>query len=284
MAVWAIGDVQGCYDELCRLLERIDFDPDRDRLWLSGDLVNRGPGSLETLRLVRGLGESAVTVLGNHDLHLLAGVHGGHEERLNRTLKPVLAAPDRESLLAWLRHRPMLHRDPALGYTLVHAGLAPQWDIETAARCAGEVEARLRGPEYPAFFREMYGDEPDLWSPALVGRERERFIVNALTRTRFCTVDGRLDLSYKGPPGSQPAGYLPWFEVPGRRSRGQRIVFGHWSTLGPLEAPDVFPTDTGCLWGGCLTALRLEPPGDDGRPARVSEPCAGYYRPRRTFR
>ncbi len=282
MALWAVGDVQGCYDELCRLLDRIGFDPARDRLWLTGDLVNRGPRSLETLRLVRGLGDAAMTVLGNHDLHLLAVAYG-NARRANRTLQPVLEAPDREPLLDWLCQRPLLHHAPEVGYTLVHAGIAPQWDLDTARRCARQAEARLRGPDRRTFLREMYGDRPNLWSPHLSGRARERFTINALTRMRYCTPDGRLDMIHKGPPGTQPHGYVPWFEFPGRRSRGLRIVFGHWSTLGRIGAQGVYPTDTGCLWGGALTALRLDPAAPDGGPLRVCEPCRGYYRPRRSF-
>lgn len=261
MAVFAVGDIQGCYDELMRILERIDFDPAEDRLWLTGDLVNRGPGSLETLRFVKEMGERAVSVLGNHDLHLLAVAAGTAPLRRSDTLDAVLAAPDREELLDWLRQRPLLHHSAVLGYTLVHAGLPPQWDLGLAAACARELEAVLRGPQYREFFRQMYGDEPRRWNPNLSGMERLRFIVNCFTRLRYCSVHGDLELKHKGPPGTQPAGCLPWFEVPDRLSAGAHILFGHWSTLGEVRGHNAYALDTGCVWGGRLTALRLD--GDD---------------------
>ena len=261
MATFAIGDVQGCYDELQRLLERIDFDSTEDRLWFTGDLVNRGPRSLSTLRFVKSLGERAVCVLGNHDLHLLAVAAGGAEPRRNDTLDEVLAAPDREELLDWLRNRLLLYHDGILGYTLVHAGLPPQWDLALAAACARELEAVLRGEGAAEFFRQMYGNEPLRWSPELMGADRLRFIVNCFTRLRYCSVEGDLDLKAKGAPGSQPAGYLPWYAVPGRKSAGLHILFGHWSTLGEVEGHEIYNLDTGCVWGGRLTALRLD--GDD---------------------
>ncbi len=271
MAVYAVGDLQGCLDPLRRLLDRLGFDPARDRLWLTGDLVNRGPSSLETLRFVRGLGEAAVCVLGNHDLHLLAVAAGAAPGRPEDTLDAVLEAPDREALLAWLRARALLHHDAALGWTLVHAGLPPQWDLAEAAERAREAEAALRGPGWRALLAAMYGDEPARWDPALAGHARLRFIVNALTRLRYCTADGALALRHKGPPGSQPEGCLPWYAVPGRRSAGTRIVFGHWSTLGALAGgtgrDDVVCLDGGCVWGGRLLALRLD--AEDARPLSV---------------
>jgi bis(5'-nucleosyl)-tetraphosphatase (symmetrical) len=275
MAVYAIGDLQGCYDELRTLLDRLAFDPARDRLWLCGDLVNRGPQSLEVLRFVRGLGEAAVTVLGNHDLHLLAVWLGKHRHfKANDTLAPLLAAPDRDDLLEWLRRRPLLHHDATLGWTLVHAGLPPQWDVATARACAAEVEAALRGSDFHAFIDHMYGNEPHRWDPCLSGWERLRFTVNCLTRLRFCTVDGALSLAHKGAP-ARTEGLLPWFQVPGRRSAGERIVFGHWSTLGLYRGTDVLGIDTGCLWGGALTAARL----DDPAVPVTSLPCAGARKP-----
>lgn len=262
MAVYAVGDVQGCLDALRGLLGRLGFDPGRDRLWLTGDLVNRGPRSLETLRFVRGLGEAAVSVLGNHDLHLLAVAAGAAPARPGDTLDAVLSAPDRDELLEWLRHRPLLHRDTALGWTLVHAGLPPQWDPDEAAARAREAEAVLRGPGWRAFLGTMYGDEPARWDPGLEGTDRLRFVVNALTRLRYCTRDGALALRHKGPPGSQPAGLVPWYDAPARRSAGARIVFGHWSTLGALTGgtgrADAVCLDGGCVWGGRLLALRLD--------------------------
>lgn len=274
MATYAIGDIQGCYEPLRALLRRVRFSPDRDRLYLVGDLVARGPASLETLRFVRGLGDAAVTVLGNHDLSLLATFAAGEHERAKASLKPVLFAPDRNPLMEWLRGRPLLHHDPELAVTLVHAGLPPQWDLDTARRCAAELEAVLAGPDYPWFLAHMYGNEPERWSPDLAGIDRLRFITNALTRMRFCTADGRLDMQHNGPPGSQPEGLMPWFEVPGRANADLTIVFGHWARLGGVQRPGVYGIDTGCVWGGALTALRLDPPDDDGRPLAIREACA----------
>jgi bis(5'-nucleosyl)-tetraphosphatase (symmetrical) len=262
MATYAIGDVQGCYRELANLLEVIEFDRERDHLWFTGDLVNRGPQSLEVLHFVKGLGDKAVTVLGNHDLHLLAVAFGRHE-RLRRqdTLSAILAAPDREELLHWLRHCPCFFYDAETGFALVHAGLPPQWDLSKARACAGEVEDVLRDGDYTGYFDHMYGDTPVRWSEDLRGWERLRFITNCLTRLRFCDSDGRVTLKEKGPSGSQPVGFMPWFEVPGRQSRGLKIVFGHWAALqlapSDMDQRGVFHVDTGCYWGGSLTAMRL---------------------------
>lgn len=273
MAVYAIGDVQGCFAELQALLASLKFDSAHDRLWFAGDLVNRGPQSLETLRFIRDLGDAAVTVLGNHDLHLLAADYDARYARPKDTLQPVLDAPDREQLLAWLRSRPLLHHDTELGFTLLHAGLPPQWDLATARRCAAEVEAVLQGPHHGEYLSRMYGNEPDHWSEDLQGWDRLRFITNCFTRVRYVTPDGHLNLHDKGAIGTQAAGLLPWFAVPGRASRKLRILFGHWSTLGPVQETNVFPLDTGCLWGGELTALRLE----DQR--RFTLPCKGARTP-----
>jgi bis(5'-nucleosyl)-tetraphosphatase (symmetrical) len=261
MAIFAVGDIQGCYDELQRLLTRIKFNPAEDTLWFTGDLVNRGPQSLEALRFVKSLGERAICVLGNHDLHLLALAAGADRHKSADTLDAVLSAPDREELLQWLRQRPLLHHDEALGFTLVHAGLPPQWDLATAGRCAQELETALRGADYAEFFRHMYGNQPARWSPELQGYERLRFIVNCFTRLRFVSAGGDLDLASKGAPGTQPEGYLPWFAAPGRKSAELHIVFGHWSTVGEVNGHNVYPLDTGCVWGGRLSALRLD--GDD---------------------
>ena len=206
MAIFAIGDVQGCYDQLRRLLERLSFNPDEDRLWFTGDLVNRGPQSLETLRYISALGERAVCVLGNHDLHLLALAAGVDRHKSTDTLDAILTAPDRDDLLHWLRLRPLLHHDATLGYTLIHAGLPPQWDLVAASACARELESVLRSPAHTDFFASMYGNQPDRWSPELSGMERLRFIINCYTRLRYCNADGALDLASKGPPGTQPAG------------------------------------------------------------------------------
>lgn len=275
MATFAVGDIQGCYDDLQRLLERIGFDPTEDVLWFTGDLVNRGPRSLETLRFVKGLGERAVCVLGNHDLHLLAVAASTAKLRKNDTLDAVLAARDGEELLSWLRHRPLIHHDEGLGYTLIHAGLPPQWDLAQAEACARELEAVLRGPGHLDFFGHMYGDEPRRWSPGLRGMDRLRFIVNCYTRLRYCSVEGDLDLRSKGAPGSQPKGYLPWFAVPGRLSRELHLLFGHWSTVGEVRGENVHALDTGCVWGGMLTAMRLD--GDGGGWYGVD--CPGAHRP-----
>lgn len=273
MAVYAVGDIQGCYDELRALLDRLRFEPNADRLWLVGDLVNRGPKSLETLRFVRDLGPAAITVLGNHDLHLIAAHHGRHLGRGGHTLDAVLTAPDRDELIDWLRRQPLLHHDDDLGFIMVHAGLPPQWDLDLAQRCAREVEDTLRGPLLGEFIDNMYGNKPNRWSADLIGWDRLRFCVNGFTRMRYVDAQGRLDFGAKGPPGTQGKGLYPWFELP-RASAGLRIVFGHWSTLGPRDDPGIYPLDTGCLWGGALTALRL-----DGEPRQFGIQCPERRKP-----
>lgn len=257
MAIFAIGDVQGCFDDLARLLERLNFEPEEDQLWFTGDLVNRGPKSLETLRFVRGLGKNAISVLGNHDLHLIAVAEGFQQLKPKDTLQPILAAPDAAELLEWLRLRPLLHFDKQLGYLLVHAGLAPEWDLKKSLACAREVESVLRGNKYRELLANMYGNEPARWSDTLEGHARLRYIINACTRIRYCHPDGALDLQHKDAPGCQPDGLQPWFRMP-RRNADIDIVFGHWSTLGDPETPRVWAMDSGCLWGGKLTALRLD--------------------------
>lgn len=276
MAVYAIGDIQGCFDELKKLLGVIAFDAERDILWFTGDLVNRGPKSLEVVRFVKSLGERALTVLGNHDLHLLAVTQGHEQYQHKDTFNDVLAAPDRAELVDWLRRRPLLHHDAALGMTLIHAGLPPQWDLMLAKACAAEVEAALRGSDFSAYLEYMYGNEPARWSEQLTGRERLRFITNCFTRLRFCDAQGRLALEEKGVPDGAPAAYYPWFAVPGRRSANLNIVFGHWSMLGPRTDKGIYPLDTGCLWGGSLTALRL----DSADRERFSVRCPAYVTPR----
>lgn len=274
MAVYAIGDIQGCYRELRRLLDLLRFDPSSDRLWLTGDLVNRGPQSLETLRFVRGLGAAAVTVLGNHDLHLLAAATHAEKLKPQDTLDEILSAPDRDELLDWLRRLPLLHHDAQLGYTLIHAGLPPQWDLQLATVCAREVEEQLRSDSYADYFAHMYGNEPTQWSDELRGWDRLRFITNCLTRLRYCAADGHIVLAHKGAPGTQPPGLLPWFELPERRSRDLNLVFGHWSTLGERTDPGIYALDSGCIWGGKLTALRL-----DGAPVWTRLACPGARTP-----
>jgi bis(5'-nucleosyl)-tetraphosphatase (symmetrical) len=275
MAVYAIGDVQGCLAPLRRLLYQIAFDPARDRLWFAGDLVNRGPDSLEVLRLARDLGPAALTVLGNHDLHLLAIAAGAARPKRRDTLDAVLNAPDRDALLDWLRAQPLLHHDPRLGYTLVHAGLLPQWDLPLALSLAAEVEAVLRGPDHRDFLTHMYGDQPDHWEPDLRGTDRLRVILNACTRLRYCDANGRMDLGPKGAPGTQAPHLLPWFAVPDRRSADLRILFGHWSTLGCWQGAGTTGLDSGCVWGQALTAARLDPDG----PTLIRVPCAQLARP-----
>jgi bis(5'-nucleosyl)-tetraphosphatase (symmetrical) len=275
MAVYAIGDVQGCFDELQALLDRIGFTPGADRLWFAGDLVNRGPKSLETLRFIRDLGDTAVSVLGNHDLHLLAAAHGHPIDHDDHTLDAILTAPDRDELIDWLRHRPLLHHDGQLGFTMVHAGLPPQWDLGLASSCARELEAVLQSDRTADFIAHMYGNKPKRWSEDLAGWDRLRFIVNCLTRMRFCNRNGKLEFRCKGAPGKQREGYYPWFEIPWRASRDLNIVFGHWSTLGTYDAPGIYPIDTACLWGGTLTALQI----DCEQPRRTELECQGHKAP-----
>jgi bis(5'-nucleosyl)-tetraphosphatase (symmetrical) len=279
MARFAIGDVQGCADELRALLGLLKFSADRDQLWFVGDLVNRGPHSLECLRLIRALGDNAVVVLGNHDLHLLARTFGSRlQDKPGDTLREVLHAPDRVALLQWLLERPLAYQDPVHGELLIHAGLVPQWTVPQTLALVQEVRrALLAAPE--DFFDHMYGDKPDQWTEALRGADRLRFIVNTLTRLRVCTAEGRVALKAKGAPSKARAAagtpaLLPWFEVPGRASRATRIIFGHWSTLGFVNAHGVIGLDTGCVWGGSLTAVNLDQPI---RPLSVR--CPGYQEP-----
>lgn len=276
MPTYAIGDIQGCADELRHLLDRIAFDPRRDRLWFAGDLVNRGPGSLEVLRLVRSLDACSVVVLGNHDLHLLALAAGNERHAKKSTLDAVLKAPDRDALLHWLRHRPLIHHDPDKRFAMVHAGLPPQWTLAESIERAGELEQTLRGPSYRKFLLAMYGNQPDRWSPDLQGMDRLRYITNCFTRLRYCHADGTLALKEKRRLADRSPDLLPWFQCPDRRTRDDRIVFGHWSTLGYWDRDNVWGIDSGCLWGGQLTAIRLR----RKRPVvPIQLPCAGYLEP-----
>jgi bis(5'-nucleosyl)-tetraphosphatase (symmetrical) len=263
VAIYAIGDVQGCCTELEFLLDRLAFDPARDRAWFVGDLVNRGPRSLDTLRLVKSLGRAAVVVLGNHDLHLLAVAAGAERTKERDTLDEILSAPDRDELLGWLQRRPVLHHDATLGCTMIHAGLAPQWDFALAQACAHELETALRDTERSnELFANMYGDKPNRWTESLRGFARLRFITNCFTRLRFCRADGQLDLRHKGTVEQAPPEIMPWFRVPTRRSKTMRIVCGHWSALGLYHDDGVLSIDTGCVWGNKLCAVRLDRPGD----------------------
>jgi bis(5'-nucleosyl)-tetraphosphatase (symmetrical) len=258
MSVYAIGDIQGCYDPLRRLLDRLDFDPQKDRLWFTGDLVNRGPDSLKVLRFVRSLADSATVVLGNHDLHLIALARGIDGARVpDGSLEQVLDADDCDQLIDWLRSRPLAHFDEQRNTLMVHAGLPPGWTVKKALRRAAEVEAVLRSDAYTDFLPRMYGNTPARWSGKLRGNKRLRYIVNALTRIRMIDDGSRLNFSHKGPPGNARKGLTPWFEVPDACWRGTRIVFGHWSALGLIVNPGLVSLDTGCVWERELTAVRL---------------------------
>jgi len=299
---YAIGDLQGCVEELRALLARLKFSPDRDRLWFVGDLVNRGPDSLATLRLVRALGDNALVVLGNHDLHLLAVAYGVQRRRRSDTLDAVLAASDRDALIEWLQLLAVAYgvqrrrrsdtldavlaasdRDALIEWLqlrplaylegddlMVHAGLVPQWTAARTLALAAEVSSALRR-DPRALFEHMYGDEPERWDERLAGAERLRFIINVLTRLRLCTADGRVDISSKGPPPPPSSPLRPWFEHPQRASRDVRVIFGHWSALGLVQRPGLLGLDSGCVWGGALTAADL----DSDRPL-VSVGCAAY--------
>ncbi|OYY94959.1 MAG: bis(5'-nucleosyl)-tetraphosphatase (symmetrical) [Hydrogenophilales bacterium 28-61-23] len=260
MSTYVVGDIQGCHAALEQLLAALNFDRARDTLWITGDLVNRGEDSLAVLRWCLAHDDCVVAVLGNHDLHLLSVAEGFVPPHRKDTLDMILAAPDRDALLTWLRHRPMLHRDGP--WMMLHAGLAPEWSAEEAQKLAGELEAALRGPDWRKFLAQMYGNEPRHWSPDLEGQERLRFIANTLTRTRYLHPDGSLEFQHKLGLDAIPAGLTPWFDFPSRASacgkNSVRILFGHWSTLGLMIREDVIALDTGCLWGGALTAFRLE--------------------------
>lgn len=257
MATYAIGDLQGCYASLLRLLEKIKFDDTKDTLWFAGDLVNRGPDSLSTLRFVKSLGDSAITVLGNHDLHLLA-IAAKHKKTKDSRIKDIIKAEDSDELLHWVRHQPLLHHDPHLNYTMVHAGIYPKWSIKKAIKYAHELEDVLRSEYYIEFIYHMYGNLPDKWDKELTRWKRYRFICNSFTRMRYCEKDGTLNFKSHGAPGIHPKNTLPWFDVPKRKAENDRIIFGHWSTLGKINKHNVYALDTGCVWGGELTALRID--------------------------
>lgn len=267
MAVYAIGDIQGCFDELTLLLRRIDFRPEEDILWFAGDLVNRGPKSLATLRLIQGLGEKAIAVLGNHDLHLLAVAAGIRPLKKSDTFQDILEAPDRDELLNWLRGLPFLYQDKDRGYTLIHAGIPPQWTVEEAGKKARELENVLRGSSYIEFIRSWYKAQEE--ESASRSKRRLIYAANCLTRLRFCDRQGNL-IDCTGPPGSQPESYYPWFDVPGRTALTMKIICGHWAALSYHEGDNVYALDTGCVWGGGLTALRLDP-----EPGKTTVSCPG---------
>jgi len=270
---YLVGDVQGCRDALDRLLVEIGFSASRDHLWLLGDLVNRGPQSLATLRRLMSFGAAASCLLGNHDLHLLAVAEGAQRLKRQDTFDDILEAPDRAALLAWLGQQRLAAVDN--GWLLVHAGVAPQWSRDITLALAAEVEAALRAGTRGEFLRAMYGNTPRVWSPQLAGVERLRFIVNALTRMRFCDAQGRLEFETKDGAGAAPEGFMPWFRVPGRLSAGTPIAFGHWSTLGLIDTPELLALDTGCVWGGALSAVRV----DGGRRELIQVRCAQAQSP-----
>jgi bis(5'-nucleosyl)-tetraphosphatase (symmetrical) len=271
--IYLIGDLQGCCDPLERLLAEIGFSPSRDRIHPLGDLINRGPGSLAVLRRLHGLGNAAVSLLGNHDLHFLAVAHGIRRPHRSDTVGAILDDPQRDHWLDWLRHQHMaLHTE---GYLMVHAGVVPQWTVAQTLTLAAEVESELRSEHLPAFLQVMYGNEPAQWSDALQGHDRLRFTVNALTRLRFCSPEGRMDFDAKEGLDAAPPGMLPWFDVPGRRTADTPIACGHWSTLGLLSRPDLLAIDTGCVWGGQLTAVRI----DGGRREVIQVPCEQAQKP-----
>jgi bis(5'-nucleosyl)-tetraphosphatase (symmetrical) len=274
MATYAIGDLQGCLQPLRELLDYVAFEPGQDRVWLVGDLVNRGPESLEVLRFVRELGESAVTVLGNHDLYLIMQAEGFGKASKDDTLSPILEAPDRDELLAWLRAQPLFHREGT--HAMVHAGLLPAWDVTQALALSDEVRAALTAANYVEFLSNMWGSEPAAWRDKLRGWDRLRVVVNAMTRMRYVTSAGAMEFraaGNKAPPEQGPVGCVPWFDAPDRASADHTIVCGHWSALGFRQRPDLIALDTGCLWGGSLTAVRLE----DRRVYRL--PCPQAVKP-----
>lgn len=270
MAIYAVGDIQGCFDEFLQLLDLINLGP-QDQLWLAGDLVNRGPNSLQTLRFVKALGEQVVTVLGNHDLHLLAVARGGAKLNRKDTLDAILQAPDRETLLDWLQHQPLLHHDTKSGFTMTHAGIPPLWSLSDAQERASEVEQALRSDCAHSFLQQMYGNKPSRWKDSHTGIDRLRCITNYFTRMRFCDEKGKLDFDSKDSSSNPPKGFAPWFAQPQRKMAQQRIIFGHWAALqGVAVADNIFALDTGCVWGGSLTAMRLD------NQQRFSVPSKGY--------
>lgn len=278
MATYAIGDIQGCFDELKQLLIKINFKSDCDTLWFTGDLVNRGPKSLATLRFIKSLADNAITVLGNHDLHLLAIARTNTTAGRKDTLDEILTAIDREELFHWMEHLPLIHTDATLNMNMVHAGIHPHWSLSTAQSLAKEVEKILRSEQRLDFYNNMYGNEPVAWSDDLLGWERLRYITNVFTRLRFCDQNGELALNYKCEPGAQPENLHPWFNIHQRQTQNHAIIFGHWSTLilaKDIEYKNVYPLDTACLWGGDLTAMRI----DDGSYLKTALNCPQLSKP-----
>ncbi len=263
MSTYAIGDLQGCFSELNELLDVINFNSTNDQLWFVGDIINRGPESLACLRFVKSLGDTARIVLGNHDLHLLAVANDVCKPHKKDTLDDILNADDSEELLNWMRHLPLLVNDNELNFVMVHAGLPPQWTLKETEEFAQETEVLLRSDHFNDFMKYLYGDEPDEWAESLKGYDRHRYIINALTRIRYCYADGRLNLRAKNAPGKEESYLIPWYSLPNRQTNKNKIIFGHWSTVHLGDVKDfkvfnVYPLDTGCLWGGDMTAMRLE--------------------------
>ena len=268
-----IGDVQGCDDALERLLAEIGFSPSRDRIVVLGDLVNRGPASLATLRRLRGYGDAATCILGNHDLHLLAVAMGVRRAHRSDTLHDILSAPDRDAWIDWVRTRPLAVQES--GWLCVHAGVVPQWSAAQTLALAAEVQQMLSGPDLHGFLQVMYGNEPRRWTDSLQGHDRHRFVINTLTRIRFCRDDGELEFDTKDGAGAAPPGFRPWFDVDGRATATDRVAFGHWSTLGMIDRPTLLALDSGCVWGGALSAVRV----DGGRRDWLQVPCPQARQP-----
>ena len=279
MATYAIGDVQGCFDELKKLLKKIHFSSDRDQLWFCGDLVNRGPKSLKTLRFIRSLEDNAISVLGNHDLHLLATAYDHRKPGTKDTFDKIFAAHDRHQLLDWLRQQHLVYHDKKLNITMLHAGVHPDWSIGKTLQLAAEIQTLLQSDNHVNFYKHMYGDKPFNWSDSLSGWSRFRFITNILTRIRYFDAQGKPAFNAKGAPGSQAKGLIPWYEVPNRKTKDDNIVFGHWSTLphaGLSSINNSYAIDSGCLWGGFLTAMQI-----DVEPFKyISLDCPGAQRPK----
>ncbi|MGH1485787.1 MAG: symmetrical bis(5'-nucleosyl)-tetraphosphatase [Cellvibrionaceae bacterium] len=259
MASYAVGDIQGCLKPLQALLIHTEFNPQKDTLWVAGDMINRGPQSLQTLRFLYHLRNSIKVVLGNHDLHLLAVAAGYRQASYSDTLDEILTAADRDTLLEWVRQQPLIHHDKDLGYTMVHAGIPPQWSLKKTLQYAKEIEQVLQSKKINGFLASMYGNQPDTWNKHLKGKDRWRLITNYLTRMRFCTPSGRLELNMKAGVNTAPPGYLPWYAHENRKTQNDKIIFGHWAALeGKTDHQNVFALDTGCVWGGKLTMMRLE--------------------------
>ncbi len=274
MTTYAIGDVQGCYDALHRLLDKLKFDPSNDQLWFAGDLINRGTQSLETLRFIKGLGSTAHSVLGNHECHFLAVAHGHKKPHRLDTFTDILTADDAKELIEWVRMQPFFYEDPSLGYAMLHAGIPPQWSIGDTRQHAKQLQAVIQGPQVNDFLAVMYGDTPNLWDACLTGSNRMRFIINCFTRLRFCDKQGRLNLIEKGDIGTQADGLIPWFDAPNRKTTNHKILFGHWSTLGVHQQNNTVCLDGGCLWGGSLAAIKL-----DGSNEIISIGCGRTIKP-----